>query len=137
VRVQARVDVSRRVLCATRTMKRGEEIDAAGVSVEMRKLGRMEGPLSDPRHAVGKLVARPISAGQVICAADILRPVDMKRGDAVTILLESGPMRITTRGLACQNGRSGDTIRVVNLDSKREIAARIEGAGVVSVPFGR
>jgi flagella basal body P-ring formation protein FlgA len=137
VRLQARLDVSRKVLCATRTMKRGEEIEASAVAVETRKLGRLEQPLTEPGSAVGKLAARAISAGQVVCAADLLHPVDMKRGEAVVIVLESGPMRLTTRGVACQNGRSGDTIRVVNLDSKREIQARIEGAGVVCVPFGR
>ena len=53
----------------------------------------------------------------------------------VTIVAESERMRITVTGKARGSGAEGDTINVQNLNSLKEIPARIIDAGTVLVVF--
>jgi flagella basal body P-ring formation protein FlgA len=61
----------------------------------------------------------------------------VKRGQIVTLMLEGQGFRITTVGQAGDDARRGDAVRVVNLTSKREVLGRVEGPGLVRVPFGQ
>lgn len=59
----------------------------------------------------------------------------VERGDRVTIVLQHGPLLIQTLGKAQETGAAGEWIRVVNLDSKRELSGRIDPEGRVHVAF--
>jgi flagella basal body P-ring formation protein FlgA len=66
----------------------------------------------------------------------VVRPrLAVKRGELVTLLLEGDGFQITTQAQASEDGRRGDTVRVVNVSSKREVVGSVEGAGVVRVPY--
>jgi flagella basal body P-ring formation protein FlgA len=83
---------------------------------------------------VGDLEAvRTIRAGEVVTQRMVRPKVVVKRGDAVTLVLEGRGFRVTTQALAAEDARRGDRVRVVNPDSKREILGRVEGPGQVRV----
>jgi flagellar basal body P-ring formation protein FlgA len=51
----------------------------------------------------------------------------------VSMIYESGAMRVTARGRAMDDGGAGDTITVLNTDSKRTVEAVIVDSETVSV----
>ncbi|MBN2467052.1 MAG: flagellar basal body P-ring formation protein FlgA [Deltaproteobacteria bacterium] len=86
-------------------------------------------------EAVGKRAKRTINA-EVLLRTDLLEfPPVVKRGDVVTIVAESGTLRVSTIGEVRQKGYKGEKIKVVNFDSKKEIYARVVDSNTVVVDF--
>ena len=54
----------------------------------------------------------------------------------VTIVLQTDAMTLTAQGRASEDGAKGDTIRVVNLRSKKTIEAVVSGADQVTIHPG-
>ncbi|MEE9611432.1 MAG: flagellar basal body P-ring formation chaperone FlgA, partial [Desulfatiglandales bacterium] len=63
------------------------------------------------------------------------RPPIVKRGDMVTILAESGVLRVTVPGRVLEKGYLGELVRVQNAMSKRQIHARVINNSTVVVDF--
>lgn len=84
---------------------------------------------------VGKRTTRSVFPKAVLREALVESPPVLKRGDLVTILAESQGLKITTQGLTKEKGRPGERIRVLNIDSKKMIYARVLDGGTVKVDF--
>lgn len=80
-------------------------------------------------------VLRPVRAGEVLTSRMLHQKIAVRRGEMVTLLLEGNGFRITTQGQASEDARRGDTVRVLNVSSKREILGKVDSPGVVRVPF--
>jgi len=80
-------------------------------------------------------VVRTVQTGEVLTPRVIRPRIVIKRGELVTLLLEGDGFRITTQGQASDDARRGDTVRVLNVASKREVVGSVEGSGVVRVPY--
>jgi flagella basal body P-ring formation protein FlgA len=80
-------------------------------------------------------VLRAVQPGEVLTPRVVRPRLAVKRGELVTLLLEGSGFRITTQGQASEDGRRGDSVRVLNLSSKREVMGRVEGGGLVRVPY--
>jgi flagella basal body P-ring formation protein FlgA len=59
----------------------------------------------------------------------------VKRGDIVTILLENEKMKLSVPARALERGAVGDTIRVVNTSSDKEVYAVVKSSKTVEVIF--
>ena len=59
----------------------------------------------------------------------------VNRGDMVTILAESGDLKVTVPGMVLERGYLGEVIRVQNFMSKRRIYARVINSPTVMVDF--
>jgi flagella basal body P-ring formation protein FlgA len=91
--------------------------------------------LTSFEEAIGKTSVRPIQAGNVILSRMIEIPPLVTKGDRVLIKAESDEIRITTMGEVLEDGRSGDQVRVININSGKEISAKVTGPGLVEVYF--
>jgi flagellar basal body P-ring formation protein FlgA len=80
-------------------------------------------------------VVRPVQPGEILTPRVVRPRIAVKRGELVTLVLEGAGFRITTQGQANEDGRRGDSVRVLNVSSKREVMGRVEGGGLVRVPF--
>jgi flagella basal body P-ring formation protein FlgA len=76
---------------------------------------------------------RSIRRGEIITRSHLRPRILVHRGERVTLLLEGRGFRVTTVGLAAEDARRGDLVRVVNPTSKREVQGRVEAAGLVRV----
>ena len=63
------------------------------------------------------------------------RPPAVNRGDMVTILAESGGLRVTVPGRTLEKGHLGESIRVQNVMSQKKIYARVVNSNIVKVDF--
>lgn len=124
------------VLVAVRPIARYQPISATDIRVEEREIaGIPSGILIDPSQAIGKRAVRMIPAGTPLVERLVDLPALIRRGDIVQIIAEQGPLRIIARGEARRNGRRGERIPVRNLDSRKQIMARVVDAQTVHVEF--
>ena len=86
-------------------------------------------------EVLGKRTKRAISAHAVLTTDRIELPPLVKRGDVVLIIAESEGLRVTALGEVRKRGCRGENIRVLNLDSKKTIYARVVDTDTVEVDF--
>ncbi|MBX6422756.1 flagellar basal body P-ring formation chaperone FlgA [Thermosulfurimonas sp. F29] len=136
VRVLGYVEVRVPVVVLKRPVARGTVLGAGDLAVEKRPLtGLPQDVLSDPREAVGKMARYGIPAGRPLRASQLEVPPVIRRNQIVKIVARGRFLTVTAKGLARQDGRPGEIIRVRNLSSKREIYARVVDSQTVEVSF--
>jgi flagella basal body P-ring formation protein FlgA len=77
--------------------------------------------------------SRDLTPGDVLLRHDVVLPPAIRSGDPVRVRLLSGPVIVAADGVAAQNGRIGEEIRVVNPSSGRTIRARVVAPREVEV----
>jgi len=134
VTVQLRSD--RLALVAARAIAAGDVIEADDVraaSVARSKLSR--GAYHEASQVVGRRAKRMMREGMVFRPDRVEDVPVIRRGGTVRIRLERGPLRIEAIGRAREDGVLGSPIRILNLESRREIVGIVREDGVVHVAF--
>jgi flagellar basal body P-ring formation protein FlgA len=132
VRVTAPHLRARRALAHRTTLEAG---DLARVTDDV---GRMPlEALPDERLLAGARVSRPIAEGRPILASMVATTQLVKSGDEVQTIVRIGALEARGSAVAAQGGALGDQIRVVNVESKRALKARVTGDGEVEVIHDR
>lgn len=86
-----------------------------------------EDVVSDARELVGREALRPLWPGRPVRTADLAAPRLVRRGETLTLVLRRPGLEITAVGRALDDGAMGEVVRVMNLDSRRVIRARVSG----------
>jgi flagella basal body P-ring formation protein FlgA len=108
---------------------------AAAVRVESRPSTDVPADALTDITDVGDLeVIYPVAAGEVVTARAVRPRLLVRRGEAVTLLVEGRGFSITAQGKAVEDARRGDSVRVLNTGSRREVLGVVDGAGLVRVP---
>ncbi|HET7888626.1 MAG TPA: flagellar basal body P-ring formation chaperone FlgA [Bradyrhizobium sp.] len=123
----------------TRNVERGELLKASDVVTERRPKAEVGNDPADRTRAVGMQMRKGSRAGQPLHVTDLGKPDLVQRDDNVTLIYEAAGIYLTMRGKAVENGTEGDTVTVLNLQSKRNIVGTVIGRGqvAVSVPTPR
>ncbi|MBR0718607.1 flagellar basal body P-ring formation protein FlgA [Bradyrhizobium liaoningense] len=121
------------VAVLTRDIDRTEMLKSSDVTTERRPRAEVTGEAASRERAVGMQLRRPMRAGQPLRVADIARPDLVQRDQNVTIIYQVPGLYLTTRGKAVDNGAEGDTVSVLNLQSKRTLMGVVTGRGQVTV----
>jgi flagella basal body P-ring formation protein FlgA len=113
-------------------VERGEVLKVSDLTILKRP--KAEGPaLTDIDAVVGLSAKRELHPGQPLHSADVAKPDIVQRNDNVTIVYQAPGVMLTLRGLAQDAGALGDTIGVLNAESKRVVQAVISGPDRVMV----
>lgn len=132
--VSAKISQIAKVLVASQHIRRGSLVKADDFELKEYDLNRLRyGYYTDLQEVLGKSLKRHLNRGAVLTPAAIATNKVIKRGESVSILAETGGITIRAKGQALEAGGIGDIIRVKNLNSKREIEARVTGPGQVKV----
>ncbi|MBB4266720.1 flagellar basal body P-ring formation chaperone FlgA [Roseospira visakhapatnamensis] len=89
--------------------------------------------LLDPADLVGHMARNGIQAGRPVRANQVRLPDLVRRNDLVTMVVETPFMTVTARGRALESGALGQTVRVSNLVSDKELLAVVQGRNTVAV----
>jgi len=81
----------------------------------------------------GRAFKRDVSAGTTVTFQLLEEPASVQRGEIVTIVAENKKLIVQAKGKTLEKGKIGDVIRVKNLSSNREIAAKVIGSNTVRV----
>jgi len=136
VSVSGKVSVRREIIRATGKIGRGQIITAQDIEqVNEAGLHYRKDSIISREDVIGKRALRTIQEGQTILDSMVENPPPVKKGDRVIISAESSELKITTSGEALQDGKTGDQVEVLNIQSGRKILATVKGSGIVEVLF--
>ena len=134
LRLTGRAYATVEVVTVARAIERGAVLKAADLAVERRprvEVGR--DAVIGIAQAVGLAARNTIRPGQPLRSADLTRPDLVQRGQMVTLVFEAPGLTLTMRGKANEAGAEGDTVSVLNEQSKRTVQGVVIGPGHVVV----
>lgn len=137
IRLRGAAEETVEVVMINRVVDRGEVVGRDDFSVERRpkRAGTATRPV-DISQLAGQAARRPMRQGQQIVAADFAPPMLVNRHDTVTIVYEAPGLMLSVKGQALESGAKGQTINVLNQQSKRTIQATVAGPGKVAIRSG-
>jgi flagella basal body P-ring formation protein FlgA len=134
--VRARIRKQTAIAVAAREIARGEEIRREDLRLETQHASpALRGAAADPDRIVGLRARRRIARGAPIRSTWLEVIPVISKGERVRLLYSVGDLVIESTGRAEEDAAHGETLRAINLDSKKRIVGRVERAGVVRVDF--
>ena len=132
--VAARIDVFGTVLVARQPLARGATLQDTDLELVERNLSNL--PYSyytDSQPIAEHLAKRTINAATVITPQMLQAPKLVKRGQRVTLIVETGPLKIRSTGKAMSDGKFGDLVNVKSDGSLRVVDGIVISPGVIKV----
>ena len=117
----------------TRSVDRGEVLKTSDLVVERRPKTEVGGDIAARDLALGMQMRKLTRAGQVLRSTDFGKPDLVQRDQNVSIVYQTPGLYLTMRGKAADSGAEGDTVSVINLQSKRVVQGTVVGPGQVLV----
>lgn len=121
------------IAVASSQIRVNEPFSNANVKMEVRNIAAVKNPILNPQQLSGKQATRSLRPGTVIKASHLESIPLVFRGQPVKILLRSGALQLTTKGIARADGGLNDTIRVQNANSNKIIFCKVTAPGLVEV----
>jgi flagella basal body P-ring formation protein FlgA len=114
----ATLDAQRQILVATHDIPQGQALSSA--DFELRWVDAFGGSMNAlnvlPAHGPF-LAATAIRAGDPLLTIQLTRPLAIRSGDLVTVLVKNGPVTVRTQLEARSSAAVGDSVSVVNPDT--------------------
>lgn len=134
VRITGQLVETVEVVVPKRAIARGETLGRNDVTLLRRPRDGMATEfLVEAQAAIDKVARRALPAGLPLRASDVQREEIVGKGDLVTIVYETPGLMISMRGKANEAGAMGDSVSVINPQSKRVLQGTVSGPGRVSV----
>ncbi|WP_295047978.1 flagellar basal body P-ring formation chaperone FlgA [uncultured Paracoccus sp.] len=121
----APLPASAAVLAAARTLPAGTVITAS----DLRAIDGDRPGLSDPSEAIGLQTRITIHEGRPLQASLLQAPKLITRNQIHQLVFQRGPLRIVAQARTLSDGAAGETIRVMNLESRNTISAVVQPDG--------
>ncbi|MCK1745509.1 flagellar basal body P-ring formation protein FlgA [Bradyrhizobium sp. 139] len=121
------------VAVLTRDIDRVDLLKSSDIALERRPKAEITGEPASRDRTIGMQLRRPMRAGAPIRIADIVKPDFVQRDQSVTVIYQVPGIYLTTRGKALESGAEGDTVSVLNLQTKRTLAGVVTGRGQVTI----
>ncbi len=132
--VTARLRYEEKVVVAARDLARGEVLELSDLKLDKRDRSEIPaGSTSEPESLVGMRTERALAAGAPIAGRAVERIPLVKRKEIVRLHFASGSLKIAGVGEARHDAGLGELVRVLNVDSRREVVGRVIEKGVVDV----
>lgn len=112
----------------------GDVLTKADITwVDMRAADVAAHTIIDAAQITGLSPRRNLAALRPLSAADMVQPMLVKKGDMVTVTLQSGSIHLTTQAKALENGASGELVKVMNMSSRQVLDAEVTGQQSVTI----
>src|SRR5262249_28050304 len=132
----ATIAVAQAVVSLVRPVAQGEIITADAVSrTQVQVTQPLHQVVTRPEEVIGKHARRSLAGSAPLSTQDVTTVAVVHRGDMVRIVLESPLLKVSTPGEALEAGKPGDTIRVKNTSSRREVRAQVIDKQTVRLPL--
>jgi len=133
-RVTGRLYNMQEIPVVTRRILKGEIIRAEDIKwVQIKSERLQQDTIISSDGLIGMSPKRGLAAEAPVRISDVGRPILIKKGSLVTMVLRAQNMTLTSQGVAQDNGSDGETIRIVNTQSNKTVQAIVVGAGQVRV----
>ena len=137
MRLSGRAVATVEVATVTRTIERGGVLRDSDVLMDRRPRAEIGRDVITRREQAISFAARnSLQPGRPLRLVDLTKPDLVQRNETVTLVYEVPGIVLTVRGKAADGGAEGDTISVLNEQSKRTVQGTIIGPGRVLVSNG-
>lgn len=137
MRLLGRAAATVEVATVTRPVERGGLIKDSDVQMERRPRNEISREtITSREQAVGFAARTSLQPSRPLRATELMRPDLIQRNDIVSLVYEVPGVVLTLRGRATEAGAEGDTISVLNEQSKRTVQGTIVGPGRVMIRNG-
>lgn len=133
--IRVKIEAMAEILVAASNLRRGKILSEEDVVFQQEDISRLKQPLFFTDEIVGKRLKRSVRLGKPLLRRQVEFPPMINRGDRVVIRVQRGGLVLTAAGEASQDGMEGETIRVMNIGSRKEVLCRVVAPGLVSVEF--
>jgi flagella basal body P-ring formation protein FlgA len=131
-----KVESQAAVFIALRSMPRDTEVTAADFKLETRSVpGIASAYVGDAAALAAQRLGRPILGGEPL-AFEALAPANLiHRGQHVVLLAHTGGLEVRMNGIALDDGRASQRIKVQNESSQRVMEGIVRSANEVEAPL--
>ncbi|MGC8862530.1 MAG: flagellar basal body P-ring formation chaperone FlgA, partial [Armatimonadota bacterium] len=133
VNISVNVRVFAPVLVTTTAVPRGAELTDANTRLEDREVTLLGENLVSPPLEPGLTAALALQEGEILRTSHVRSRPAIRSGDSVTVLVTAGPVRLSERGAAAQDGRVGERIKVRLAGEVREVRGIVRTSGLVHI----
>lgn len=134
--VPVKVSIYETVVVAARPLSRGRIIGTQDLQLAERDLATIRaGYFTDTSQVLGKQIKRTVSHGAALTTPMVKSARQIKRGQRVSLVAETGGVAVRMAGEALSDGAAGDRIQVRNLSSKRVVEGTVLSTTTVEVPM--
>ena len=132
--VSVKIGILKPVLVTSQAIKAGESITSEKLMLETRDIAPSdESPILDTCRISGMVASRFMPAGRMLTASSLMQPPVIRSGDKVTIRYSQGPVELSVDGVARESGLIGESIRVMNANSRKIIRAVVLNSSTVAI----
>ncbi|MDH4207084.1 MAG: flagellar basal body P-ring formation chaperone FlgA [Desulfobacteraceae bacterium] len=136
VKLSGWVDIFQPVVCASRDLKRGERISKDDLYFVKRNISHISSKiLTDMNKIIGFMAKHNVKKDTSLKEWMFEKFPIVDKGDIVTIIAESGDIKVTAPGKVLMKGYADELVKVQNLMSKKEIYAKVVNGSMVAVDF--
>lgn len=133
-RITGSAQVTVQVATVAHVIARGETIKHADVVMaRLPRAGVGRDIITDANQAIGLAARNGLQPGQILRTAELMKPDIVQRNEMITLIYEVPGITLTVRGKAVDGGAEGDTIGVLNEQSKRVVQGVIIAPGRVVI----
>ncbi len=136
ITVRVEVEALAEMVVSLRQLDYGTVITGADIALQKRDIASVSGKFArSADDIVGKRARMTLKANSAVRVDQVEKVPLIKSGQMVTIVAENEVLKISIAGKARSAGAEGDIIMVQNLNSLKEIPARVVNATTVQVSF--
>ncbi len=133
-RVSVKIRLFRSVVVTQRRIGRDEVIEDEQIKLERREVTNSIGNyFTRTADAAGKRAMRSVSAGVLLTDVMVGEPLAVRRNDYVTLRARYGAVTVRTKCIALKDACVGESVDVMNKDSKKIIRARVVAPSLVQI----
>ncbi|MCW8884662.1 MAG: flagellar basal body P-ring formation chaperone FlgA [Motiliproteus sp.] len=135
VSMRGQVDIMRHVVVSQRPLPKDTVLELSDLELELKGLSRLRnGYYSDPKSLIGYELKRSLQQHQILTPRLLLPPLLVRKDEQVIIHAGSSSiLAVRVAGIALEDGRKNQQIRIRNSSSGKVINARVTATGQVRV----
>lgn len=130
-----RLQLFRDVWVARTPLERGTPFDPGQLDTRRVDVLQQRDGLPATEGDSNTIYASSVPAGRMLTWRDLGRRPLIRKGQVIEVAAVDGTLTITTKALALENGAAGETIKVRNLDSKKDFTALVVSDAQARVRF--
>lgn len=132
--LKAEIRVFEDVVVSSTHLANRELVQAKDLRLERREVSSLQGrPFLRIEDVAGKQAIRGIEVNEVLTQKSVDSPMLMRRGTPLTLVYETGNLRVESPGLAVEGGKIGEAIQVKNPSSGKLLRGVVIDARTVKV----
>lgn len=134
--ISGRVRVYKKIVFASQDLSRGCLLTRGDVYEKKWDVYSVNsGFLPDLEEAIGKQLTRSIKKDDILTGSILSQPPLVKKGEVITLVAQTGNLRIITTGISKEDGLKNDWVKVENIRSGKLVRGMVTKRSTVEVIY--